>query len=186
MRRKVSIKRKIEDLEEVKDLFLDLIDSLKHSDNDHAVQLMDLIRSGASLGEVKAFLNIRLDRKAFQRSPELMEAQEQVERHDDARSAGRANIMRIQRLVDTPPFDVPAKPWTTVTSDDHFVSHLLSLWLTWTHPFLNCLDRELFIRDMKAGNLDCEFCSPFLVNAILAEACVSISSRPLVNWFKTC
>lgn len=29
-----------------------------------------------------------------------------------------------------PPLSVPADPWTTVTDDDDFVSHLMSLWFT--------------------------------------------------------
>lgn len=53
------------------------------------------------------------------------------------------------------------------------VSRLVSLWFTWFHPFLNWLDRDLFLRDMKSGDLKAQFCSPILVNAMLAVACVS-------------
>lgn len=34
------------------------------------------------------------------------------------------------------------------------------------------IDRDLFIADMQGGDLNSRFCSPFLVNALLAVACV--------------
>lgn len=55
------------------------------------------------------------------------------------------------------------------------VSHLISLWFSWSRPFYNWIDRELFLGDMRSGNLKSKFCSPFLVQCILAEACVSYS-----------
>lgn len=84
-------------------------------------------------------------------------------------------ILDAKRLSDIPRFQVPARPWTTVVSDNDFVSHLISLWFTWSHPFRNWIDKELFVRDMQAGSLSARFCSPFLVNIILADACVRFS-----------
>lgn len=49
----------------------------------------------------------------------------------------------------------------------------MSLYFTWDHPQLYVLDRETFLDDMIAGDLDSQYCSPFLVNVILARACVS-------------
>ncbi|RAL03710.1 Zn(II)2Cys6 transcription factor [Aspergillus ibericus CBS 121593] len=57
------------------------------------------------------------------------------------------------------------------TSTDDLVSHLISLWMTWSHPYYSWIDRELFLRDAQAGKPNSQFCSPFLVNCILAEAC---------------
>jgi hypothetical protein len=87
-------------------------------------------------------------------------------------SRSRRRILDAQRASVEPLFRLPAAPWTTVTDDDEHVSHLISLWFTWVHPFYYWIDRELFLRDMQSGSLDSKFCSPFLVNAILADACV--------------
>jgi hypothetical protein len=78
---------------------------------------------------------------------------------------------RIQDLVN-PIISVPAKPWTTVTDDDDLVSHLMSLWLTWAHQWWQWIDRPTFIEAMKAGDLGSYICTPYLVNMILADACV--------------
>ncbi|CAD0114866.1 unnamed protein product, partial [Aureobasidium uvarum] len=70
-----------------------------------------------------------------------------------------------------PPVKVPAKPWTVITDDDDLVSHLISLYLEYVNPFFRALEEDLFVRAMQSGDLDSEYCSPFLVNSILALAC---------------
>ncbi|KAI5209046.1 hypothetical protein E4T39_01043 [Aureobasidium subglaciale] len=71
-----------------------------------------------------------------------------------------------------PPYKLPAKPWTTLTDDDDLVSHLVSLYLEWVNPFFRPLEEDLFVAAMQAGDLDSEYCSPFLVNSILGYACL--------------
>lgn len=71
-----------------------------------------------------------------------------------------------------PPVKVPAKPWTAVTDDDDLVSHLISLWLQYVNPFFRAVEEDLFVKAMQSGDLRSEYCSPFLVNSILALACV--------------
>lgn len=78
----------------------------------------------------------------------------------------------VDRLCDEPLFQVPCKPWTITTDDDHLVSSLISLYFTWHHPMMQVVDQEMFLRDMSAGDLASEFCSPVLVNSILAVASV--------------
>jgi hypothetical protein len=73
-----------------------------------------------------------------------------------------------------PLFKVPAKPWTRLTDDDDLVSHLISLYLEWVNPFFRVLEEDLFIEAMQAGDFNSEYCSPFLVNAMLACACVCL------------
>lgn len=72
------------------------------------------------------------------------------------------------------PYRVPAEPWTTVTGDADLVSHLVSLYFTWDYPFHAFLDRDVFLNHMRKGNTMSEFCSPFLVNALLTNACVGL------------
>lgn len=38
-------------------------------------------------------------------------------------------ILNISQIVDTPPIQVKAQPWTTVTTDDTLVSHIHSAWM---------------------------------------------------------
>ena len=68
---------------------------------------------------------------------------------------------------------MPAKPWTDVTADSDLVSHLVSLYFTWDYPFNAFLDEGVFLKHMAGADLGSQFCSPFLVNALLSNACVS-------------
>ena len=125
---------------------------------------MNLIRSNAPIEEIRLFL---ADPLPSNTSDEVLT--EKSQNH----SSSSGKYMNVNRLSDIPLYQVPAKPWTTVTDDDALVSHLISLYFTWHHSVLNCIDRDIFLRDMKSGNLDSRFCSPLLVNSILTIACVS-------------
>ena len=83
-------------------------------------------------------------------------------------------VLDVRRLADLPIHHVPAAPWTDVTGDNDLVSHLISVWWAWHLPVYCYMDRDLFIKDMQSGKIEASFCSPFLVNAVLAMACVSI------------
>ena len=71
-----------------------------------------------------------------------------------------------------PLYRLRAHPWTTVTDDDRLVSHLVSLYISWDDNFLSFMDRDRLLEAMARGDVRSEFCSPFLVNALLAYACV--------------
>lgn len=64
-----------------------------------------------------------------------------------------------------------ARYWTTVTDNEAFLSHLLSVWYKWEYSYYHFFDWDIFIEDMVAGRKN--FCSSLLVNAVLASACVS-------------
>jgi hypothetical protein len=76
-----------------------------------------------------------------------------------------------------PPLNVPAKPWTTLTDDDELVSHLVSIFFEWINPYLRNVEEDLFLDAMRSGDLTSEYCSPLLVNSILAYACVSYNEE---------
>ncbi|KAE8152325.1 hypothetical protein BDV25DRAFT_151336 [Aspergillus avenaceus] len=170
-RRRGVLKRKIDQLEEKEDLLIRLVSVLRESGNRRTIPLLNLIRSNATIPEIQYYLDHQLPRPELARSPELVEVCHQVQRlqHVDSRSMRR--ILDDRRQSDIPLFQVPASPWTSVVADNDFVSHLISLWFTWFHPFGNWIDRDRFIHDMQAGALGSKFCSPFLVNAILSHAC---------------
>ncbi|OOQ84351.1 C6 transcription factor [Penicillium brasilianum] len=170
-RRKHVLKRKLDSLDEKGHLLDRLIVTLQESDRTYAAQITNLIRSHASLDEIRAFMDDLMERPRLEKTPDLVEACHSIQQwHESQKRAIRARS-EPKQLSDMALFRVPAHPWTSITEDDDFVSHLISLWFTWAHPFLNWIDIDLFIRDMQSGNVDSEFCSPFLVNIILADAC---------------
>ncbi|KAF9895330.1 hypothetical protein FE257_000234 [Aspergillus nanangensis] len=175
-RRRGALKRKIDQLEEKEDLLVRLVGVLRDTGSSRTVPLLNLIRSNATLAEIRYYLDHQLPRSEFAKSSELADvchAMQRVQRQQEQEQSPSSmrRILDAKRLSDIPRFRVPARPWTNVTEDNDFVSHLVSLWFTWSHPFANWIDRDRFIRDMQVGGLRAQFCSPFLVNILLAEAC---------------
>ena len=71
----------------------------------------------------------------------------------------------------------PIASWTEVTSDPRLVLHLTNMYFTWHYTFFTTLSKTLFWRDFKQGKPSrdfknkTEYCTPLLVNAILALGC---------------
>ena len=65
--------------------------------------------------------------------------------------------------------------WTTVTSDMSLIQHLLDLYFTWSHPWYLLFSEEVFYHGFQDRKR--RYCTPLLVNAILALAC-NFSNRP--------
>ncbi|WQF89368.1 Putative zn(2)Cys(6) fungal-type DNA-binding domain-containing protein [Colletotrichum destructivum] len=71
---------------------------------------------------------------------------------------------------------LPVSRWTTVSRDNKLLTHLLDMFWMWDSTLSHLADQELFIADLSATLPDLStgqprsFCSPFLVNAILAVA----------------
>ena len=67
--------------------------------------------------------------------------------------------------------------WTEVTSDPELVVHLLNMYFTWHYTYFTTLSKSLFWRDFLLGNSPghvkrkTEYCTPLLVNAMLALGC---------------
>ena len=179
-RRRLALKRKLEDLTEDKKLLVQLVETIRSSSNEHVVRLLDLIRNKkGTLDEIKAYLDGRVTDSEIEMTPELQELHDHLEARASRRSSRR--LLDVTWLSNIPVVEVPAHPWTTVTDDDGLVSFLISLWLTWSHPFCNWIDRDLFIRDMRSKDVNSTFCSPFLVNSILTKASVSENELTMTN-----
>lgn len=71
----------------------------------------------------------------------------------------------------------PITSWTSVTNDPELVVHLLNMYYTWHYTFFTTLSKTLFYRDFLLGQppptakRKTYYCSPLLVNAILALGC---------------
>jgi hypothetical protein len=55
---------------------------------------------------------------------------------------------------DVPPHRVPAVPWTTITSDDGAVSHLISLFLAWINPGWRFVEADIFLKGTSKTHTD--------------------------------
>lgn len=77
------------------------------------------------------------------------------------------------RFLPTPTDQVPE--WTTVTTDQNLIQHLLNLYFTWSHPFYLLFPEEVFSHGFESKKL--KYCTPLLMNAILAIGCY-YSDRP--------
>ncbi|KAL4924602.1 Zn(II)2Cys6 transcription factor [Aspergillus undulatus] len=176
-RRKLPQKRKLEGLEQSNDILERLFDAMRQSEDKQLANLMNLIRSNPGMPELQDYLKINFTHSEIEQSREVSDIQQHlIDRTDDADKeeevAPRVSrrMLDVRRLADTPVYRVPAKPWTTVTDDDDLVSHIISLYFMWSNPFFSSIDRELFISEMQKGDLKSRYCTPFLVNAILAES----------------
>lgn len=68
--------------------------------------------------------------------------------------------------------------WTSLTTDDDMIEHLLALYFCWEYPAFASLSKDHFWADYYSGKID--HCSPLLVNAILALGC-RFSDDPAVR-----
>ena len=66
--------------------------------------------------------------------------------------------------------DDPITCWTTVTENNELIRHLLTMYFTWHYAYFTTLSKELFYRDFVRGR-STQYCSPLLVNAMLALGC---------------
>jgi len=173
------MKRKVDRLEQSSDTLDRLLDALRESEDKRLAQVLSLIQSNATVDELHRFLEENFSRSEIVRTAELQELQHTLRRSSDEPededppvSRPPRRMLDVRRLADSPIYRVPAKPWTTVTDDDDLVSHLVSLFFTWSFPYFCWIDRDAIISGMQSGDLQNPYCSPFLVNAILAEASV--------------
>ncbi|KIW90196.1 uncharacterized protein Z519_08839 [Cladophialophora bantiana CBS 173.52] len=109
---------------------------------------MSLIRSNASMVEVKSCIEQELDqmsRSGREPTPEYTMLENEIRREsqiDRHRSA-----VSIHMLVDMPLVRVSAASWTKATHDN-LVSNLISVWSTWDKIWYNWLDEIPYLRDM--------------------------------------
>ncbi|KAL6229398.1 hypothetical protein BDW75DRAFT_245763 [Aspergillus navahoensis] len=163
LRRKIAAQKAQGDLERYKQLLWDLIKYLRTADDERIYRILEIIRAGDDEENVQKNIALSIQAASTEGSPVEDTATDTNEFRRDSR-------ISVEKLCDSPLFQVPCKPWTKVTNDDHLVSGLVSLYFTWDHPLMQVVDQEMFLRDMSAGDTSSGFCSPVLVNSILAVA----------------
>jgi hypothetical protein len=75
------------------------------------------------------------------------------------------------RLVDSLLDDSQPSQWTTVSSNDRLLRNILESYFVHQYPRQFFFVKNYLLEDMVSRRM--EFCSPLLVNALLAKACVS-------------
>lgn len=137
-----------------------------------------MIKDRSFAQKVRIAVNTIIAKDGISRINEGISSHSLITEHEAARFDKEApiscpGVLDVSEMCSNAPYKVPAKPWTTITDSDDLVSHLVSLYLTWGYPFYAFFCHETFLKHMSMGKLNSDFCSPFLVNALLANACVS-------------
>lgn len=149
---------------------------LRSSDNDKMHRVLDIIRQSATLNTIAS----AVDAPAIDigdagpdnpGSGGTLNMDDAIAQHERLCADSHSRIT-VEKLCDMPLLQVLARPWTTVTDDDHLISHLISLYFTWDHPVSQIMDQGIFLNHMASGDIQSECCNPLLVNSILALACV--------------
>ncbi|GES58297.1 C6 transcription factor [Aspergillus terreus] len=172
LRRKVAARRTLGELEHYRSLLYSLVDSLRSTDEDRIHHILETIRDSSSLDPIA----VAIDAPNIDGHDTSADESKSKTGGDDTtvkpeRLSGDAHSrITLEKLCDIPLFQVSAKPWVTVTNDDHLVSHLISLYFTWDHPLLQIVDQSIFLDHMRRNDTGSSFCSPLLVNSILAVA----------------
>ncbi|KAJ6104115.1 hypothetical protein N7523_010435 [Penicillium sp. IBT 18751x] len=174
-RRRVAAKRTADELSYHRDLLNDLFELVRSADEPKSLTLLDLIRRNAPLSELRSYIDGTLSalgsRHGDAETLAKLEDMKSVLNVEDPVPTFRSKVMDIHYLCDEATIKVPAWPWTSVSGDDELVSHLVSLYFTWDHPVNAFIDEAVFLRHMVAKDVGSLFCTPFLVNALLSNAC---------------
>jgi len=160
-------KRRLDELEFRSNALDKLLLKLRNSSHAEARELIDLLKRDAPLEEILEFIERNPGELADETKRALSASPPPPE------GVGIRRMLAISELIDMPTFQVEAEPWTTVTSDNAFVSNVLSAYYNWFHWHYVNFDWELFLEAFKAKDLNSPYCSPFLVNAVLGMGCVS-------------
>ncbi|KAJ5569742.1 uncharacterized protein N7459_009172 [Penicillium hispanicum] len=193
LRRKVAVKRTIQELSDYKDLLDSLLMTLQSAHRDKIEGLVHLIQNNGSMKEIALAVGspvtqftdskrLSMDNnQPFDMGHEIESSrdseQDPVLDWPEDEAVPRPIFdpyarVSLESLCDIPLFKVSAKPWTGVIEDDDLVSHLVSLYFTWDHPCAQFVDQDIFLEHMRRGDPESEFCSPLLVNSLLSMASV--------------
>ncbi|KAI7466199.1 hypothetical protein KC351_g14629 [Hortaea werneckii] len=97
--------------------------------------------------------------------------------HEDGLRQSTNQTMWRDESLDVPLVMLSASPWTRMTDDDLLVSRLVTIFLNYQNAYWRYLEADLFLQAMKLAHPPSDFCSSFLVNAVLAMASLSAEYR---------
>lgn len=94
-----------------------------------------------------------------------------------AGNEGTDSPAALGQIEQYPQTEDPLTSWTTVTSDPELVRHLINMYFCWHYSFFTTLSKQLFWNEFQLGKpppgsrRKTEYCTPLLVNAMLALGC---------------
>ncbi|KAL4867975.1 hypothetical protein BDV12DRAFT_186259 [Aspergillus spectabilis] len=178
LRRKVAAKKTADEMEFHRATLSSLLQLLRMANNEKLQQTQKTIRESppdpnrVDMTYIAASIEALLIEESPSGTP-TMGISDMTSEYPRSMASGDKNTrITVDKLCDNPLFRVPCKAWTKVTEDNHLVSHLVSVYFTWHHPLMQIVDQQMFLRDMCAESTSSEFCSPVLVNSILAVASI--------------
>jgi len=100
----------------------------------------------------------------------LPQSAEQTESWASQSEAIYMTPYNMAELMDPYIPNIQISKWTSVETDDELLRALLRAYFLHDYANYTCFQKDIFLQAMRDG--DARFCSPLLVNAVLAEACV--------------
>ncbi|CAJ2511194.1 Uu.00g068190.m01.CDS01 [Anthostomella pinea] len=128
------------------------------------------------------YLKSHLYGKMSNPSPNNMMSTESLEAIEDDYQKSYLIPYHAADLVDPLLAEADVASWTNVSSNNTMLRRLLEIYFVSEYPFHPYFLKEAFVEDLVAGNR--QFCSPLLVNAVLAAAWVRTVMSP-VSYYKT-
>ena len=177
-RRKGALKRDIETLRERNGALGVIVESIRASSDYEVMDIVQQIRTDDNLDSLADNLerNMNLSRtpnvERLERDLSIFIGEPSYDPTGEARPSGSTAGLGLIGMDDgssSPETTFPSTSWTSVTQDQEYINHLLTLYFCWQHPFYTLLSQDGFLSDMEQGRR--KYCSPLLVNAMLAAAC---------------
>ncbi|KAI9790435.1 MAG: hypothetical protein M1835_000964 [Candelina submexicana] len=185
-RRKGALKRDIESLRERNGALGIIVAALRTSCDSKVSDILHQLRADEDLEVIAKSVGQSVRSVA---APELMSLEGDLSNllgkpgtatGGETRHFGLTSSLSLAPEGDDTPqrAHAPTESWTRVTQDSELVGHLMGLYFSWLHPFFTLFSSECFLHDMACGRI--KYCSPLLVNALLALAC-NYSDRSVVR-----
>jgi len=99
--------------------------------------------------------------------------------HPVALQSNYATPLPAAEIIDALLAEAKPSKWTSVSSNDLLLRKLLDDYFMYEYPWQFLFHKDCFLEDMISGGD--RFCSPLLVNALLAKACVSAPVTKLLR-----
>ena len=177
-RRKAALKRDIEILRGEKDSLGIIVASIRSSTEAEAADIVQQIRTDEDLEGLAETLrrNVTLPERSNAKTAEgdlsnligrpSFEARKLIK----VQYGHTSGLGLVSDGAQSPSDSHASEPWTTVTQDFQLVHHLIEMYFCWSHPAYALFSKELFMDDFNGRRN--KYCSPLLVNAILAVGCL--------------
>ena len=171
------MKRDIEALKGQNDAFGIIVASIRSSTNAEVAEIVQQIRSDEDLDNIAESLrrNVTLPQRSSQNPVEVdlsnLIGRPSMDALGVVKHYGHTSSLSLVSDGERSPMHLQTSDvWTSVTRDSALLEHLLNLYFCWGHPYYILFSKDLFLNDMSKGRS--KYCSPLLVNALLALACI--------------